>query len=243
MRTRVQLRRPRARVVGVALAASLAVAGISAVVADRAGADEDRCANFRDDARARWSLSAEQSEQTGAGPRTLVIGDSYSVGLGVQQSQSWPTRVDGAVLVDGFSGSGFSRGASGCGELSYATRASRAVDRAGTLDLVVVEGGLNDVDQPEADIRDGVRRLFEELGDRPVLVVGPVPAPSRAAKVPAVDAVLAELSAEHGATYLSLADADLPYLPDRLHLTVEGHAEFGDLVAEAVAGMPVASLD
>ncbi|WP_181407476.1 SGNH/GDSL hydrolase family protein [Nocardioides sambongensis] len=235
MTTTMLRRRPR---VLAALAAALVVAGLSAVLVDRAGADEDRCVAFSQGARDRWTLAADDAARAGEGAlRTLVIGDSYSVGLGVEPGQSWPTRLDGAVLVDGFSGSGFSREASGCGELSYATRAPRALARAGDVDLVVVEGGLNDFDQPEADLRNGVRRLLEELGDRPVLVVGPVPAPARAAQVPGVDAVLAELSAAHGASYLSMAEADLPYLPDLLHLTPEGHAEFGDLVADAVADL------
>ena len=100
---------------------------------------------------------------------------------------------------------------------------------------MVVEGGLNDFNQPRRAIRDGFGRLMAELAGRQVLVVGPVPAPDRAAAVPAVDALLARLSQRYGVGYLSMLDADLPYLDDGLHLTSDGHREFGDRVAEAVS--------
>jgi acyl-CoA thioesterase-1 len=135
--------------------------------------------------------------------------------------------------VDGFSGSGFSRGASPCGNLSYGARAPHSL-RDDTR-LVVVEGGLNDVDQPRQDVIDGFEALMKALGDRPVLVVGPVLAPARADEVPRVDALLAELAERHGASYLSMVDLDLPFLDDGLHLTSEGHRMFGDHVAARVA--------
>ena len=56
-----------------------------------------------------------------------------------------------------------------------------------------------------------------------------------AAAVPAVDALLTRLSARHDVGYLSMLDADLPYLDDDLHLTPEGHREFGDRVAAALS--------
>lgn len=209
------------------LVAVLAAASI-AVLAGRAGAD---------DACARFTRSAEERRElvTGAGADVLVIGDSYSVGLGVKPAESWPTRLPGRVRVDGFSGSGFSYAASGCPGVDFATRARTAVRDDSRL--VVVQGGLNDFDQPVAEIESGFDRLMKEIGDRRVLVVGPPAAPERADAVPMVDAVLARLAEEYGAAYLPMRDLDLPYLPDQLHLTPEGHARFGDVVAEAVADL------
>lgn len=69
-----------------------------------------------------------------------------------------------------------------------------------------------------------------------LVVVGPAGAPSRAAYVDRVDALLAELSARHDVAYLSALDVDLDYLDDRLHLTPAGHAAFGDWVAAGVRG-------
>lgn len=38
----------------------------------------------------------------GSGPTVAVIGDSYSQGLGLADPRgSWPSRLDGTVLVDG----------------------------------------------------------------------------------------------------------------------------------------------
>jgi acyl-CoA thioesterase-1 len=75
-----------------------------------------------------------------------------------------------------------------------------------------------------------------ELAGRHVLVVGPAPAPDRVDAVPAVDALLARLSEAHGVGYLSMLDIELGYLDDGLHLTADGHREFGERVAAAVSG-------
>ena len=211
--------------VAVGLTVALATAGL--LLTTRAGADTDRCTEARVAAGERADLV------TGSGRDVLVIGDSYSVGLGVTARQSWPTRLPGRVRVDGFSGSGFSRDASPCGDLSFAARARRSLPA--DPGLVVVEGGLNDFDQPRGAIRDGFAALMRELSGRQVLVVGPVPAPGRARAVPAVDAQLARLAGKYGVGYLSMLDADLPYLDDGLHLTAAGHRAFGDRVAAALA--------
>ena len=118
--------------------------------------------------------------------------------------------------------------------MSYAERAAAGLRSAGDVGLVVVEGGLNDYDQPASAIRAGFDDLLAELGDRRVVVVGPAPAPSRAAAVPRVDALLARLSARHGVAYVRMSGETFPYLSDRLHLTPQGHREFGDLVARAL---------
>ena len=85
------------------MAVGLIVAVVTAglLVMARAGADTDRCNDRRTAARQRAQLV------TGSGDAVLVIGDSYSVGLGVGADRSWPTRLPGRVQVDGFSGSGF----------------------------------------------------------------------------------------------------------------------------------------
>jgi acyl-CoA thioesterase I len=202
------------------------VAAAVAIATGRAGASNGCVAGH--------AAADDRSELvTGAGPETLVIGDSYSVGLGVKPAESWPTRLPGTVRVDGFSGSGFSAEASGCAGVDFATRAETAV--RDTTRLVVVQGGLNDFDQPAAEIEAGFYRLMRLIGDRPVLVVGPPDAPARSAEVPDIDELLARLTKEYGAAYLRMRDHDLTYLPDALHLTVEGHRRFGDIVAGALA--------
>ena len=221
----------------VAVLVAALVLALSYVAMNRAIAgDESRCDQFRTDAVAR------AGQVTGSGERVVVIGDSWSAGLGLGEPvRSWPSRLDGRVHVAGFSGSGFSAGASPCGAVSFADRAAEVVEGA---DLVVVEGGLNDWDHTDAEIRAGFIRLVRVLraaGVPEVVVVGPASAPSRAARIPAVDALLADLSEEHGVGYVSTADLELDYLDDDLHLTYDGHRDFGDVVASRIAGLQAAS--
>jgi acyl-CoA thioesterase-1 len=207
---------------------ALLIAVLSVYVAARAGgAKPTRCERFSAAAAAR------ADEVTGSGRRVVVIGDSYSAGLGLTDiTGSWPTRLPGEVHVAGFSGSGFAAHASPCGRVSFADRAPAAL--RGGADLVVVEGGLNDSDQPPAAVRAGFRRLMAELDGHPVVVVGPVAAPSRASAVPRVDGLLSSLAARYDVAYVRTSHLGLPYLSDRLHLTPAGHASFGDFVAAAL---------
>ncbi len=208
----------------------LLASAVSGAVWMRAGARPDRCGTTAERADERAALV------TGRGPEVLVLGDSYSVGAGLPYAATWPTHLPGRVRVDGFAGSGFSVGASACGDRSYATRLPHSL-RAGTR-LVVVEGGLNDYDQPTADIEDGFRRLLEELGDTPVLVVGPPVVPQRPeGSVEAVDATLARLTAEHGTPYLSMVGVDLSLLDDDVHPDTAGQGVFGTLVAARVRSL------
>lgn len=219
-----QTSRRRARAVAVAAALTLVLLATTYVAA-RAGAGRpDRCERFA-------AASVERAAiVTGSGRDVLVVGDSYSAGLGLSQlGRSWPARLPGRVHVAGFSGSGFSRGASPCGDQSFATRARAALGPH--IKAVVVQGGLNDVDQPRDAVIAGFERLIRVVGDRPVVVVGPPNAPARAPGVPAVDRLLRDLAERHGAAYVGTTGLTLPYLDDRLHLTPRGHRLFGDAVA------------
>ena len=199
-------------------------------LADRARGAGDRCDRFAADSAARAAAV------TGTGGRGVVIGDSWSAGLGLDDiTGSWPSRLPGAVHVAGFSGSGFSAHAGACRRVSFADRAAGAV--RGGADLVVVEGGLNDFDEPDAEIRAGFARLMSALTDHRVVVVGPAAAPARAHAVPRVDALLARLSKKYDVAYLPTSGLDLPYLDDRLHLTAAGHVVFGDYVARAIGAL------
>lgn len=221
--------RPR-RIVAALLAALLLGAGLTALVAVRAGgSDTTHCQRNRADAAHRARAV------TGSGTPVAVIGDSWSVGLGLERlADSWPARLPGRVTVAGFSGSGFSRFASRCGDHSFAQRANTARAAGG---LVVVEGGLNDYDQPDAALVRGFDRLLGALGGVPVVVVGPATAPARAVAVRRVDELLASLCAARGVPYVRTSGWRLPYLPDGLHLTAAGHRLFGDEVAAELAAL------
>jgi acyl-CoA thioesterase I len=206
------------------------LAGSFYYAAHARGAGETPCERFA-------AASVQRAQHvTGSGERVVVIGDSWSVGLGLDRPvQSWPSRLPGRIHVAGFSGSGFSAHASRCGRVSFADRAPSALK--GGADLVVIEGGLNDVDRSRAEIRAGFARVMRAAAAYAVVVVGPATAPSRAAAVPRVDRLLRHLSVKYGAPYVSTTDLDLPYLEDGLHLTPAGHLAFGDAVADRIAAL------
>lgn len=227
----VPLRRLHRRSVGlVVVGALLVLAAVTLDAARARGESADRCARFS------AASVARAAEVTGSGARVVVIGDSYSAGLGLAEPvRSWPARLPGRVHVAGFSGSGFSRDASPCGPVSFADRAPAAL-RSGA-ELVVVEGGLNDVDQSSAAITTGLRRVLRAARGHRVVLVGPPTAPARSRGVPRVDAILARLAAAYGVDYVRTSDLALAYLADRLHLTPAGHRAFGDAVAQRIAAL------
>ena len=219
------------RLTGASVVVLLLAALMAFYVADRAGAGATRCQQHRIDSRDRAGIV------TGDGERVLVIGDSWSVGLGQDDlAGSWAARLPGEVHVAGFSGSGFSAHASHVRPrlLPRPRPPPRSRRRPS---LVVVEGGLNDYDQPAAAIDRGFRDLMADLAGQRVVVVGPADAPSRSRAVPRVDALLARLAAEYGVPYVRTSDLDLAYLEDRLHPTADGHREFGDAVADRIAAL------
>jgi acyl-CoA thioesterase I len=219
------VRRRTALTLAFALVAALVATGVFAA---RANANLSRCERF-----AAASVARAQNV-TGLGERVVVIGDSWSAGLGLDRPvQSWPSRLPGRVHVAGFSGSGFSEDASPCGRVSFADRAPGALKNG--ADLVVIEGGLNDVDRSRAEITAGFARVMRATSAYPRVVVGPASAPSRAKYVPRVDDLLRQLCAQYDVPYVSTVDLELPYLKDRLHLTPTGHRLFGDAVAARIA--------
>jgi acyl-CoA thioesterase I len=209
-----------------ALVAALVATG---VIAARASA-QSKCERFAAASVKRASMV------TGSGERVVVIGDSWSAGLGLERPvRSWPSRLPGRIHVAGFSGTGFSAKSSECGRVSFGDRAPAALK--GGADLVVVEGGLNDYDRSGAEIRAGFARVMKAAAPYRTVVVGPATAPARAAKVARVDRLLAQLSQEYGVPYVSTVDLQLSYLDDRLHMTPAGHVEFGDEVADRIAAL------
>ena len=211
------------------LAVSGLVGGVAGAVVGTHGtsAVTDAC-------RAIATASAvRHSEVAGDGPRVVVIGDSYSQGTHLSDPRgSWPSMLPGQVVVDGFAGSGFAAAASPCVGEAFGARVARAL--ADDPALVVVQGGLNDYDVPDVELRSGVRDVLARLDGRRAVLVGPPDAPSRAAQVVRVDALLANEAARAGVPYVRTSGWELPFLPDRLHLTPDGHRTFGAAVAAQV---------
>jgi acyl-CoA thioesterase-1 len=221
----------RRRTVLLTVAALVCAMVATGVLSARArGASPTRCERFAADSVKRAGMV------TGTGERVVVIGDSWSAGLGLEHpAQSWPSRLPGRIHVAGFATTGFSEKASPCGRVSFADRAPAALKNG--ADLLVIEGGLNDFDRTRAEIRAGFARMMRYAAPYHTVVVGPALAPSRAEAVPRVDRLLARLSARYAVPYISTVDLKLPYLPDRLHLQPAGHRIFGDAVADRIAAL------
>ena len=217
---------------GVVLAA---VAGLLVIVAVSASSHAqptvtERCHSIT------VASEKRRAEVAGSGPTVAVIGDSYSQGLGLADPRlSWPSHLAGTVVVDGFSGSGFSDAASPCRDEAYYHRIGRAL--AADPSLVVLQGGLNEYDVPGTQIRQGLARALDGLAGQHVVMVGPPMAPRRAYAVSRVDTLLAKAAARHGIPYVRTSSWALTYLPDRLHLTEAGHSAFGDGVADALSAL------
>lgn len=220
----------RKRVLG-AMVLLLVVASACATGATvtRGHVDTSLCASYR--ARAADRLA----HVTGTGPRVVVIGDSWAVGRGlVAPELSWPAELQGEVHVSGFPGSGFSeQDMAKCGRVSFADRAPNAL-RDGA-DLVVVEGGLNDVGRSDVSITSGFRRLMTAVAGHDVVVIGPPRAPARGDRVLRVDRLLRKLCKAAGVPYIPTLDVELDYLGDGLHPTAAGHVVFGKIVARRIA--------
>lgn len=166
-----------------------------------------------------------------------VIGDSYTQGVGLadQQRQAWPTLLGSAkrltTYVDGIGRTGFTNGGF-CGGQEYEKRIDALL--TARPELVIVQGGLNDTDASDEEIDSTAEHVLSALAGVPrVVVVGPPPAPS----VPGatrVDALLQRVTTSAGRQYVSTVHWNLPYLPDQLHLTSGGHAEFARLLSESI---------
>ncbi|MFB6610940.1 SGNH/GDSL hydrolase family protein [Agromyces sp. NPDC056379] len=96
------------------------------------------------------------------GAEVLVIGDSYTEGYGIAPGTDW-AHIAAAdrgwqATIDGVSGTGFTQGTAADGRtgLDYASRVHLHAEGAASYDLVVLQGGLNDLFVPADTERDNV---------------------------------------------------------------------------------------
>lgn len=171
---------------------------------------------------------------TGHGRRVVVIADSWGIGRGIDPHQTWPVYLNGEIHVDAFGGSAYSDvDWNHCGNVSLADRAPAAL--AHGADLVVVEGGLNDVHRSDAEIRAGVARLIDEVKDYPAVILQPPTTPNRGASIKRVDAIMSQMADKAGIPYIPTADIKLTFRSDGLHPDAAGHRVFGKTVARRIA--------
>lgn len=202
-----------------------------------------------DPARAAWQnfrmcqAQSEVIERDGAvvhltdgSPQTVVLGDSYTAGDGLTSlDDRWAEHLGYAqgwsVDVDGVGSTGFLNGGA-CGDKQFSARLDGVL--AAGPDVLIIQGGVNDWQQSPADVRAAASDLLDRAKDVPrVVVVGPAPAPSRG-DLAAVDDALAAAAESSQREYISALGWDLEFLPDRLHMTPAGHAEYADRVAASL---------
>lgn len=118
------------------------------------------------------------------GAEVLIIGDSYTEGYGITPGNDW-AHIAAAdrgwdATIDGISGTGFTQAAAADGRtgLDYASRVRSHSDDGSSYDLVVLQGGLNDLFVPAATERDNVTAAVEAARTAwpgaDVIVFGPV---------------------------------------------------------------------
>ncbi|WP_433039067.1 SGNH/GDSL hydrolase family protein [Actinomycetospora sp. CA-053990] len=168
------------------------------------------------------------------GTRTVVaLGDSYTA---VSRSAGWVPVLGMSrrwtAYAEGFGGSGFVNPGP-CRNMAFAQRIGSVLDHR--PDVVIVQGGMNDVGVSEDELRAAADQVLAGLHRVPVVVVvGPPAAPARATGTAGVDRVLAEVCATAGRTYISTQNWPLQFRADNIHLTTPGYVDFGRRVASSV---------
>lgn len=177
------------------------------------------------------TAEARRSHAVGAGRPVRILGDSYAQGMELADpNDSWPTsfakEYGARVTIDAQSTTGFTTPGLCNGE-SFPQRPQ--TDEG----LLIVQGGLNDLDADLTELRDAVCAVLNRPGR--TVVVGPAPAPYfDAADEATTDAALADIVPDCGGEYVSALGWDLTYTGVGLHLDEAGHQTFGRAVADAV---------
>lgn len=229
----------RSRIVVFSLVALVvAVSGGGALLwrqhqaAERAAAS---CAAIRADNTAR----DDGRPVVSGGPTAVILGDSYAQGqhLDRPREQAWSTLIGAqegwTTYVNAVGGTGFV-GEGPCGAQRFSSRVAAVLAR--NPQVVVVEGGLNDTAFTPDEVESSAGDLLRALATVPhIVVVGPTAPPARP-DTAAIDNALRDATTAAGRTYVSAEAWTLPYLPDNLHLTVDGHRAFADLVGNGMDG-------
>ena len=155
-----------------------------------------RCERFAAASATRPTEDNHRHRRPGRRDRRLVVGRPRLRPTGETRGHR---TFHGKVHITGFSGSSFSRFSRRLrGRIIHSTY-QQHYDVTADPHQVVVDYGLNDYDQPDAEIRAGFERLMRAAcAVSGVVVVGPIGcrAHREAAAVPRVDALLARLSAD-----------------------------------------------
>ena len=165
--------------------------------------------------------------------RAAIIGDSWASGYGLADptgsfAYHLASLQEWDVTVNAVNSTGFAAGGAGSRGLSYASRARfLPVD----AQIVVIEGGLNDVDaldhlEERTDI--ALRAVRDRVPDAKVVVVGPPNVPFHEEEhLRRVDKILDAASKAAGLRYISTLTWEVETFDD-LHPTAQAHRAFAE---------------
>ena len=217
--------------VTVAIVAAFLGSMGAVVVMSKINEGQERCAIERQYLAERGA----PKPLTHGAKKVYVIGDSYTAGDQLDdRDDAWVRDIPKSwqVVADGIGGTGFVNPGN-CGDKAFSAR----LDPAKSADMVILQGGLNDWREQPAAIEAATTEVLKGLSGVPeVVVVGPVHAPSRSDESLKVDAALRAATEAEGRQYVSAIDWDLPYLPDKLHITPIGQSKFAELVGASIDG-------
>lgn len=186
----------------------------------------------------------------------LVVGDSYAAGEGARSpltSFAWETgrALRAQTTVDAVSGTGFVNPGPSDVDQRYGTRVDALPDAALQVDVVVIEGGLNDRAAPSDEVRAAAEALLRSLtrrapGTQIVLMGATAPQPASPQDSEEVNAALADAAQTVDVTFIDPVALEwftpenvAEYVaPDGLHPTQSGHDHLADLLADEIAALP-----
>jgi len=190
------------------------------------------------------SATATPSATPSVDTRAVVLGDSYTVGLGsageVGYVEALAAQMDWTVVRAGESGTGYVNPSGVDGQSVYGDRVDQVA--AASPSVVLVQGSTNDVGfASAAAVGDAAQAMYgalqESLPDARIVVVGPLDAPTvDRASVTAVRDELAAAAAAAGLPFIDpiaeswLEDEEL--YADGLHPDDEGYLAFAADLAE-----------
>lgn len=177
----------------------------------------------------------------------LAFGDSLFAGYGVEQSQSYPARLEAALRARGINAKIVNAGVSGDTTAGGLQRLDFALSGMKSPPaLVIVSLGGNDMLRglPPTQTRNNLDQLLTKLGQRkiPVVLMGMVSAPNWGPDhAKAFNAIFPDLAKKHGAGLVPFfLDAVIgkPELiqSDRIHPTAGGIDVMVGATVETVAG-------
>ncbi len=210
------------------LMAALLALVVTACGSETPAADPQRGADAGNNPSAAAPVPVDGPER-----RIVAFGDSLFAGYGVDPSDSYPTKLQGALRTSGVNALVVNAGISGDTSAAGRQRLAFTLDaQEEKPDLFILELGGNDLlrgIEPN-ETRANIAAMLDELQAReiPVLVMGMRAPPNYGPEYQAdFDALYGDLAREYGAALIPFWLEDIYQEPqlfqsDRIHPTVEG---------------------